>query len=53
MALEARAFSTPGPRTVIRTLPDSGRQRAVRWALLLGLVLLVGLRLTGHLAVVP
>jgi energy-coupling factor transport system permease protein len=53
MALEARAFSTPGPRTVVRTLPDSAGQRAVRWGLLVGLVLLVVLRLTSHLGIVP
>ena len=53
MALEARAFSTPGPRTVIRTLPDSASQRVVRWALLTAMVLLVVLRLTGHIGLVP
>ena len=53
MALEARAFSTPGPRTVIRTLPDSTSQRVVRWALLTAMVLLVVLRLTGHIGLVP
>ena len=31
VALEARAFSAPARRTVMRTLPDDGRQRAVRW----------------------
>ncbi len=33
MALEARAFSAPGRRTVLRHLPDSVRQRALRWGL--------------------
>lgn len=33
MALEARAFSAPGRRTVLRHLPDSARQRALRWGL--------------------
>jgi energy-coupling factor transport system permease protein len=31
LALEARGFSAPGRRTVIRRLPDSGWQRVVRW----------------------
>ena len=53
MALEARAFSTPGPRTVVRTLPDSAGQRVVRWGLLVAIVLLIGARLTGHLGIVP
>jgi energy-coupling factor transport system permease protein len=33
MALEARAFSAPGRRTVLRHLPDTARQRALRWGL--------------------
>jgi energy-coupling factor transport system permease protein len=41
MALEARAFSAPGRRTVIRTLPDSQGERAVRWAI--GLLVLLAL----------
>jgi energy-coupling factor transport system permease protein len=31
MALEARAFSAPGRRTVIRLLPDTRDQRLLRW----------------------
>lgn len=38
MALEARAFSAPGRRTVIRTFADSGPQRAARWILVLASV---------------
>jgi energy-coupling factor transport system permease protein len=53
MALEARAFSTPGPRTVVRKLPDSAGQRALRWGLLVGIVLLIVLRLSGHLGFIP
>lgn len=34
LALEARAFGAPGRRTLLRRLPDSGWQRAARWALL-------------------
>ena len=33
LALEARAFGAPGRRTLLRRLPDSGWQRAARWAL--------------------
>lgn len=47
MALEARAFSAPGPRTVVRVLPDSPAQRVARWAMLLGTVLLVVASLTS------
>ena len=43
MALEARAFSAPGHRTVLRPYPDSARERALRWGLtVLTIVLLVG-----------
>jgi energy-coupling factor transport system permease protein len=35
MTLEARAFTAPGRRTLLRRLPDSGRQRLFRWAALL------------------
>jgi energy-coupling factor transport system permease protein len=33
LALEARGFRTPGPKTRLRTLPDSPRQRLTRWLL--------------------
>jgi energy-coupling factor transport system permease protein len=43
MALEARAFSAPGRRTVLRHLPDSARQRALRWGLaVVSVVAIVG-----------
>lgn len=41
LALEARAFSASGRRTIIRELPDSAAQRIARWALGLGSVALV------------
>jgi len=41
MALEARAFTAAGRRTVLRRLPDSSRQRALRW--ILGLLTLVAI----------
>lgn len=49
MALEARAFSAPGRRTVLRVLPDRGTERAARWLLLLVTVVLVGLSVAGRL----
>ena len=52
MALEARAFSTPGRRTVLRILPDSGRQRAARLILLASVPIVVVLRISGHLGIV-
>jgi energy-coupling factor transport system permease protein len=47
MALEARAFSAPARRTVLRVLPDSPGQRVARWAMLAGTVALVGASLSG------
>jgi energy-coupling factor transport system permease protein len=47
MALEARAFTAPGRRTLLRRLPDSGRQRLSRWALLIGSICLVAASLAG------
>ncbi|HEY0444394.1 MAG TPA: energy-coupling factor transporter transmembrane component T [Candidatus Limnocylindrales bacterium] len=35
MALEARAFSAPGRRTVLRAFPDPGAERAGRWLVFL------------------
>lgn len=52
LALEVRAFGTPGRRTVLRRLPDSGLQRLARWALaallLAGLAAPALLRLAGR-----
>jgi energy-coupling factor transport system permease protein len=47
MALEARAFSAPTPRAVLRHLPDSTRQRVGRWAVLLGSVVLAVASVAG------
>ena len=47
MALEARAFAAPGRRTQLRALPDSGRQRFLRWALLAASIGLVAASLAG------
>lgn len=53
MALEARAFSTPGRRTVLRVLPDSTLQQAARIALLIGIVALIAGRIVGPLGSLP
>jgi hypothetical protein len=47
MALEARAFTAPGRRTILRALPDSGWQRAARWLLLVGSIAAVVVSLAG------
>ncbi len=53
MALEARAFTAPGRRTVLRTFPDGSGQRLVRWGLTLGTVAVLVLSVTGQLAFLP
>lgn len=47
LALEARAFSATGHRTVIRDLGDSAVQRVGRWLIGLGALALVVLTATG------
>jgi energy-coupling factor transport system permease protein len=49
MALEARAFTTPGTRTLLWSPADSGRQRLARWAMVIGLAALVAHRVAGNL----
>lgn len=44
MALEARAFTRPGRRSLLWSPPDAGWQRLVRWLLLLGFIGLIALR---------
>lgn len=51
MALEARAFSAPARRTVLRTLPDSGGQRLLRWVLFLGAIAAIAAEIAGVLRV--
>lgn len=53
MALEARAFTAPGRRTVLRPYPDSAFQRALRWTLALGSIALVIAAISGALWWVP
>jgi energy-coupling factor transport system permease protein len=50
MALEARAFTRPGRRTLLWSPPDRRAEAVVRWGLLIGLVALVGMRIGGMLA---
>jgi len=49
LALEARGFTRPGPRTLLWWPSDSTRQRIARWGLLLALLALVGVRIAGRL----
>lgn len=49
MALEARAFSAPGRKTLLRIPPNGRMDRVLFWAALLALVALVGVRLAGRL----
>jgi energy-coupling factor transport system permease protein len=47
MALEARAFNRPGPRTYLVEVADPGAERALRWAAVGGLVVYAAWRLLG------
>jgi energy-coupling factor transport system permease protein len=49
MALEARGFSRPGRRTLLRVPADSAAQAVARWALVIGLVVLTAARIAGML----
>lgn len=49
MALEARAFTAPGHRTPLRVIPDSERQRGLRWVLAVSTIIVVLLALAGRL----
>jgi energy-coupling factor transport system permease protein len=51
MALEARAFSAGGRRTVLRTLDDPPIQRALRWALGIGSIAVVALAIAGVISI--
>jgi energy-coupling factor transport system permease protein len=53
MALEARAFTAPGRRTVLRPYPDSGTQRALRWVLAVAAVVLIAMAVAGWLTWLP
>ncbi len=48
LALEARGFTRPGRRTLLWAPADHGWESVMRWALVLGLVALIVLRLAGR-----
>jgi energy-coupling factor transport system permease protein len=47
LALEARAFSRPGPRTLVWAPPDRPAERAARWAMVAGVAALAVARIGG------
>ncbi|NIS80433.1 MAG: hypothetical protein GTO14_09565 [Anaerolineales bacterium] len=47
IALEARAFSRPGPRTNLTRLEDTSIQAAARWGLLVLIIILIGIPLVS------
>jgi energy-coupling factor transport system permease protein len=47
LALEVRSFGRPGRRDLLWTLPDSGRQRALRWLLVVALLATLVASVTG------
>jgi energy-coupling factor transport system permease protein len=53
LALEVRAFGRPGRRDLLWTLPDDRRQRALRWVLVVGLVVVLVARLAGLFPAIP
>ena len=53
MALEARAFSAPGRRTVLRTQPEGAFQRAARWGLVVATAAVVVASVAGYLRWLP
>jgi len=53
MALEARGFTAPTRRTVLRVFPDSGWERGARWALFLGSIVVLILSIAGRLEFLP
>ncbi len=48
LALESRAFSRPGTRHLLWSMPDTGAERALRWLLVGALVALIGARIAGY-----
>ena len=50
MALEARAFTRPGRRTLLWAPADSRPESLIRWGLVIGLVALIALRIGGVIA---
>jgi energy-coupling factor transport system permease protein len=53
MALEARGFSAPARRTVLRVFDDTPVQRTVRWASAIGASVLLAASISGLLRFLP
>ncbi len=53
MALEARAFTAPGRRTILRAFPDSSAQRLLRWGVAAGCIVLLAASAAGLLGSLP
>lgn len=53
LALDVRAFGKPGRRDLLWTLPDDARQRALRWILLIGFLVLAIGRIAGLVPALP
>lgn len=49
LALESRAFSRPGRRHLLWTMPDQGWERALRWVLVGLLVVATAARISGRI----
>jgi energy-coupling factor transport system permease protein len=49
LALESRAFSRPGRRHLLWAMPDSSWERALRWVLVVALVVAAGARISGRI----
>jgi energy-coupling factor transport system permease protein len=53
LALESRAFSRPGRRHLLWSMPDTGRERLLRWLLVGALLGAIVLRLAGLFPRIP
>ncbi len=53
MALEARGFSAPVKRTALRSIAGRPLERALRWVVFIGALVLLGLSISGRLEALP
>jgi energy-coupling factor transport system permease protein len=53
LALEARAFGRPGPRHLLWAPLDMARERAARWALVIGVAIVILASMAGRLPELP